>query len=147
MDLAPIIAKKAERFRELDNAIADPSLFDQPARARATLREHTQLKGLLDSWTAQVSRLRSCEKSDSMSELRNRETSNAAMTVRTAETARTTRGALAMNCVIQTVARADSVTGLGRVDSSLSSQLISGGIKKNAANQDSTMPTPPIIPN
>ena len=52
MDLAPIIAKKAERFRELDNAIADPSLFDQPTRARATLREHTQLKGLLDSWGA-----------------------------------------------------------------------------------------------
>ncbi len=50
MDLAPIIAKKAERFRELDNAIADPALFDQPTRARATLREHTQLKGLLDSW-------------------------------------------------------------------------------------------------
>ena len=52
MDLAPIIAKKTERFRELDNAIADPTLFDQPARARATLREHTQLKGLLESWTA-----------------------------------------------------------------------------------------------
>ncbi len=52
MDLAPIIARKAERFRELDNAIADPTLFDQPARARATLREHTQLKGLLDGWAA-----------------------------------------------------------------------------------------------
>ena len=52
MDLRPIIAKKAERFRELDNAIADPSLFDNPTRARATLREHTQLKGLLAGWTA-----------------------------------------------------------------------------------------------
>ena len=49
MDLAPIIARKAERFRELDNAIADPALFDQPARARATLREHTQLRVC---WTA-----------------------------------------------------------------------------------------------
>ncbi len=47
MDFSPIIAKKAERFRELDNAIADPTLFDNPTRARATLREHTQLKGLL----------------------------------------------------------------------------------------------------
>lgn len=52
MDLSPIIAKKSERFRELDNAIADPSLFDHPARARATLREHTQLKGLLETWAA-----------------------------------------------------------------------------------------------
>ena len=50
MDLQPIIAKKAERFRELDNAIADPSLFDNPTRARATLREHTQLKGLMETW-------------------------------------------------------------------------------------------------
>ena len=52
MDLSPIIERKAERFRELDNAIADPSLFDQPARARATLREHTQLRHLLDAWAA-----------------------------------------------------------------------------------------------
>ena len=52
MDLRPIIAKKAERFRELDNAISDPSLFDHPTRARATLREHTQLKGLMETWAA-----------------------------------------------------------------------------------------------
>ncbi len=46
MDLCPIIARKSERFRELDNAIADPSRCStSPARARATLREHTQLKG------------------------------------------------------------------------------------------------------
>ena len=54
MDLSPILAKKAERFRELDNAIADPSLFDNPQRARATMREHAQVKQLLDAWTARL---------------------------------------------------------------------------------------------
>ena len=52
MDLSPIIAKKAERFRELDNAIADPAIFSQPVRARAAMREHSQIKTLLDSWEA-----------------------------------------------------------------------------------------------
>ena len=52
MDLSPILAKKAERYRELDNAIADPTLFDHPQRARATMREHAQVKQLLEAWTA-----------------------------------------------------------------------------------------------
>ena len=52
MDLQPIIARKAERFRELDNAIADPAVFNQPARARAFMREHAQIKTLLESWDA-----------------------------------------------------------------------------------------------
>ncbi len=52
MDLSPIIAKKAERFRELDNAIADPAIFNQPQRARAAMREHAQLRTLLDGWAA-----------------------------------------------------------------------------------------------
>ena len=52
MDLSPILAKRAERFRELDSAISDPTLFDNPQRARATMREHAQVKGLLDTWAA-----------------------------------------------------------------------------------------------
>ncbi len=52
MDLRPIIAKKAERFRELDNAIADPAIFNHPQRARAAMREHAQIKTLLDGWEA-----------------------------------------------------------------------------------------------
>ncbi len=52
MDLRPIIAKKAERFRELDNAIADPAIFNHPQRARTAMREHAQIKTLLDSWEA-----------------------------------------------------------------------------------------------
>ena len=52
MDFRPIIARKRERFRELDDAIADPALFNDPTRARATMREHAQLKLLLESWEA-----------------------------------------------------------------------------------------------
>jgi peptide chain release factor 1 len=50
MDFRPIIARKRERFRELDDAIADPALFNDPVRARGTLREHAQLKLLLEAW-------------------------------------------------------------------------------------------------
>jgi peptide chain release factor 1 len=50
MDFRPIIARKRERFRELDDAIADPALFNDPQRARATMREHAQLKLLLERW-------------------------------------------------------------------------------------------------
>ena len=50
MDFRPIIARKRERFRELDDAIADPALFNDPVRARGTMREHAQLKLLLESW-------------------------------------------------------------------------------------------------
>ena len=52
MDLSPIIARQAERFREVDSAISDPALFDHPDRARATMREHSRLRGLLDQWAA-----------------------------------------------------------------------------------------------
>jgi peptide chain release factor 1 len=52
MDFRPIIARKRERFRELDDAIADPALFNDPVRARGTMREHAQLKLLLESWEA-----------------------------------------------------------------------------------------------
>jgi peptide chain release factor 1 len=52
MDFRPIIARKRERFRELDDAVADPALFNDPQRARAALREHAQLKLLLEHWDA-----------------------------------------------------------------------------------------------
>jgi peptide chain release factor 1 len=52
MDFHPIIARKRERFRELDDAIADPALFNDPVRARGTMREHAQLKLLLAAWDA-----------------------------------------------------------------------------------------------
>ena len=50
MDFAPLIQKKAERFRELEAQIGDGSVFGNPERARTVMREHSQLKGLLADW-------------------------------------------------------------------------------------------------
>jgi peptide chain release factor 1 len=50
MNFAPLIARKADRFRELEAEISAPNLYDDPRRARETLREHTRLKQLLADW-------------------------------------------------------------------------------------------------
>ena len=50
MDFAPLIARKAERFRELEAEIASSNLYDDPRKARETLREHTRNKELLSNW-------------------------------------------------------------------------------------------------
>ncbi|EDY21204.1 peptide chain release factor 1 [Chthoniobacter flavus Ellin428] len=50
MDFAPLISKKAERFRELEAEISSSNLYDDPRKARETLREHTRLKELLANW-------------------------------------------------------------------------------------------------
>jgi peptide chain release factor 1 len=50
MDFAPLIAKKTERFRELEAEIAAGNLYDDPQRAREVLREHTRAKELLATW-------------------------------------------------------------------------------------------------
>jgi peptide chain release factor 1 len=50
VDFAPLIAKKSERFRELDAAIAAPDFYSNPQRAKELMREHTRLKSLLATW-------------------------------------------------------------------------------------------------
>src|ERR1700748_468715 len=50
MDFAPLIEKKADRFRELEAEIGSSHLYDDPRKARETLREHTRLKELLANW-------------------------------------------------------------------------------------------------
>src|SRR5438067_1941006 len=50
MDFAPLIARKADRFRELDAAISAPDFFANPQKAREVMREHTRLKELLAAW-------------------------------------------------------------------------------------------------
>ena len=52
MDFAPLIAKKRDRFQELEAEIADGNLFNNPARARDVMREHSDLKSLLSNWEA-----------------------------------------------------------------------------------------------
>src|SRR4026208_335385 len=50
MDFAPLIARKEERFRDLEKEVAAESLYADPKRARDLLREHTRLKELLSDW-------------------------------------------------------------------------------------------------
>jgi peptide chain release factor 1 len=52
MDFTALIEKKTDRFRELDAAVGSSNLYDDPRRARETLREHTRLKELLAHWEA-----------------------------------------------------------------------------------------------
>jgi len=54
MDFGPLIARKQERFDELETQVAAGNLYDDPKRARELLREHTRLKELLALWHALV---------------------------------------------------------------------------------------------
>ena len=40
MDYSSLIAKRRERFSELEDAVGDPDLFSDPKRATDILREH-----------------------------------------------------------------------------------------------------------
>ncbi len=52
MDFSQLIARKTDRFRELDAIVSSAGLYDDPKKARETLREHTRLKELLAQWDA-----------------------------------------------------------------------------------------------
>ena len=50
MDYAPLIEKRRIRLEELEQEIADPSLFDDRKRAEELMREHRRTVGLMDIW-------------------------------------------------------------------------------------------------
>ncbi len=50
MDYSSLIAKRRDRFSELEDAVGDPELFADPKRATDILREHRKLKQTLDLW-------------------------------------------------------------------------------------------------
>ncbi len=50
MDYTQLISKRQERFRELEEAVANPNLFDDPKRATDILREHRKLQQTLELW-------------------------------------------------------------------------------------------------
>jgi len=52
MDFAPLVEKKADRFRELEAAISSPDFFANPKKASGMMREHTRVKELLAQWDA-----------------------------------------------------------------------------------------------
>lgn len=51
MDFTLLIERKRERFTELEREIADPKLFDNRNRASDLMREHSNIKQLLERWT------------------------------------------------------------------------------------------------
>ena len=50
MDFHSLIARKRERFQQLESEIADPRLFDNRKRAGEIMREHSAIKELLVKW-------------------------------------------------------------------------------------------------
>ncbi|MFV0414828.1 MAG: peptide chain release factor 1 [Chthoniobacterales bacterium] len=50
MDFATLVERKLARFEEIDREIAAGQIYDQPARAKTLLREHSQLKKLGELW-------------------------------------------------------------------------------------------------
>jgi peptide chain release factor 1 len=57
MDLNSLIQLKRERFEQLEREIADPQLFDNRKRAEEIMREHANLKDLLEKWgTLEIAR-------------------------------------------------------------------------------------------
>jgi peptide chain release factor 1 len=61
MDFDQLITARQRRFEELEAAIADPALFDDPQRASITLREHRRLRETLDLWQSLTKRCRQLE--------------------------------------------------------------------------------------
>ena len=50
LDFKPLIAKRRQRFEELEREITDPSLFDDAKKAREVLKEHARVKELISTW-------------------------------------------------------------------------------------------------
>ncbi len=50
MDFNLLIERKRERFEQLEREIADPRLFENRKRAGETMREHSDIKQLLERW-------------------------------------------------------------------------------------------------
>ncbi len=51
MDYSTLIEKHTARFKELEQAISAPDLYDDPQRARDIMKEHSRTKELLDAWS------------------------------------------------------------------------------------------------
>ncbi|MGZ5566588.1 MAG: PCRF domain-containing protein, partial [Limisphaerales bacterium] len=47
MDLRPYIENFRRRFAELEMALADPKLFDNPQKAQETTREYSRMKDIV----------------------------------------------------------------------------------------------------
>ncbi|TAG08669.1 MAG: peptide chain release factor 1 [Verrucomicrobia bacterium] len=67
MDYSFLIEKRRERFAELDEALADPALFNDPKRAADLLREHGRLKHTLGLWESHQNHLQQISENEELS--------------------------------------------------------------------------------
>ena len=66
MDFQPLIEQKRGQFSELEKQVASASLFENPKRAREVLREHANLKTLLEDWDRLLKAVRELEENRSL---------------------------------------------------------------------------------
>ncbi len=66
MDFQPLIEQKRGQFGELEKQVASASLFENPKRAREVLREHANLKTLLEDWDRLLKAVRELEENRSL---------------------------------------------------------------------------------
>jgi len=61
MEFESLIEARRGRFKELESAITDPALFDNPDTAKETLKEHRRLRETLDLWESLCDREKQLE--------------------------------------------------------------------------------------
>jgi peptide chain release factor 1 len=66
MDYSALISQRRRRAEELDERIADPSLFDDPKRATGIMREHRHLQDTLAMWEKLESARRQLEENEEL---------------------------------------------------------------------------------
>ena len=66
MDLRPHIEKFSRRLAEIETALSDPKVFDQPSRAQDLSREHSRLKDLVARGNAWLKTVRDLEDNRAM---------------------------------------------------------------------------------
>src|SRR5262245_53533344 len=66
MDLRPHIEKFSRRLVEVETALSDPKVFDQPQRAQELAREYARLKELVANASAWLKAVRDLEDNRAM---------------------------------------------------------------------------------
>lgn len=66
MDFSALVARKQDRFSELEALVSSPDLFNDSKRAQEVLREHSRTKALLDKWAALEKTRREIEENEEL---------------------------------------------------------------------------------
>jgi peptide chain release factor 1 len=66
MDFSALVARKQDRFSELEALVSSPDLFNDSKRAQEVLREHSRTKALLDKWATLEKTSREIEENEEL---------------------------------------------------------------------------------